>query len=58
MVTENDGVIGAPRMWEILRYDGKTVSRNRVARRLTGHGLYGRKLQRISSYGLVSCDLA
>ena len=39
--TESDGVIGAPRMWETLRYAGETVSRNRVARLMADHGLYG-----------------
>jgi len=39
--TESDGVIGAPRMWETLRYDGETVSRNRVTRLMADHGIYG-----------------
>ena len=37
----SDGVIGMPRMHEELGYDGETASRNRVARLMSRHGLFG-----------------
>jgi len=39
--TASDGVFGAPRMWEELRYEGEGCSRNRVARLMRAHGLQG-----------------
>ena len=38
---ESDGVLGSPRMWETLRYDGEGCSRNRVARLMRVDGLQG-----------------
>ncbi len=37
----SDGVMGAPRMHEVLGYEGETASRNRVARLMAGDGLFG-----------------
>ncbi len=37
----SDGVFGALRMWEELRYEGEACSRNRVARLIRLHGLHG-----------------
>ena len=39
--TESDGVMGAPRMHEELGYEGETASLNRIARLMTGAGLFG-----------------
>lgn len=38
---ESDGVMGAPRIHEELGYEGETASLNRVARLMSGAGLYG-----------------
>ena len=38
---QSDGVFGSPRMWEELRYEGETCSRNRVARLMRIDGLRG-----------------
>jgi putative transposase len=38
---ESRGVIGMPRMHEDLQEEGETASRNRVARLMARHGLYG-----------------
>jgi putative transposase len=38
---ESDGVFGSPRMWEELRYQGESCSRNRVARLMKHDGLQG-----------------
>ncbi len=38
---ESDGVMGAPRMYEELGYEGETASLNRVARLMSGAGLSG-----------------
>ena len=38
---ESDGVLGSPRMWETLRYEGDACSRNRVARLMRADGLQG-----------------
>ena len=38
---ESDGVLGSPRMWETLRYEGGACSRNRVARLMRANGLQG-----------------
>ena len=38
---ESDGVFGSPRMWEELRYQGESCSRNRVARLMRDDGLRG-----------------
>ncbi len=38
---ESDGVLGAGRMWEDLRYDGEACSMNRVARLMHQQGLRG-----------------
>ncbi len=38
---ESDGVLGSPRMWEALRYEGDACSRNRVARLMRADGLQG-----------------
>lgn len=37
----SDGVFGSPRMWEELRYEGETCSRNRVARLMRVHAIQG-----------------
>ena len=37
----SDGVMGAPRMHEVLGYEGETASLNRVARLMAGDGLFG-----------------
>ena len=37
----SDGVLGAPRIWEDLRYEGETCSLNRVARLMRGSRLQG-----------------
>jgi len=39
--TSSDGVFGSPRMWEELRYEGETCSRNRVARLMRVNGIRG-----------------
>ena len=39
--TASDGVLGSPRMWEELRYEGETASRNRVARLMRANGIQG-----------------
>ncbi len=38
---DSDGVMGAPRMHEALRYEGETASLNRIARLMANDGLYG-----------------
>lgn len=38
---QSDGVFGSPRMWEELRYEGETCSKNRVARLMRADGLRG-----------------
>lgn len=38
---DSDDVLGAPRIWEDLRYAGETCSRNRVARLMHKQGLRG-----------------
>lgn len=38
---ESDSVKGAPRIWEDLVYDGEACSKNRVARIMSKHGIYG-----------------
>ena len=38
---QSDGVFGSPRMWEELRYEGETCSKNRVARLMKADGLRG-----------------
>jgi putative transposase len=38
---ESDGVLGSPRIWEDLRYDGETCSLNRVARLMRSNGIQG-----------------
>ena len=38
---DSDGVFGSPRMWEELRYEGETCSKNRVARLMRIDGLRG-----------------
>ena len=38
---DSDGVMGAPRMHEELGYEGETASLNRVARLMSGAGLFG-----------------
>ena len=39
--TDSDGVMGAPRMYEELGYEGETASLNRVARLMASNGLFG-----------------
>ena len=39
--TASDGVLGSPRMWEELRYEGETCSRNRVVRLMRTNGIVG-----------------
>ena len=39
--TASDGVLGAPRVWEDLRYEGETCSINRVARLMQKNQLQG-----------------
>ena len=41
MHAESDGVMGSPRIWEELRYQGEHCSLNRVARLLRAHRLQG-----------------
>ena len=38
---DSDGVMGAPRMHELLGYEGETASLNRVARLMVRDGLFG-----------------
>ena len=38
---ESDGVKGSPRVWEALRYQGETCSKNRVARLMRTAGIQG-----------------
>ncbi len=38
---ESDGVFGAPRIWDELRYQGESCGRHRVARLMTSCGLEG-----------------
>jgi putative transposase len=37
----SDGVMGSPRIWDDLRYEGETCSENRVARLMRLHGIRG-----------------
>lgn len=37
----SDGVMGAPRMHEVLQYSGETASLNRIARLMSADGLFG-----------------
>ena len=37
----SDGVMGSPRIWDDLRYEGETCSKNRVARLTQAEGLRG-----------------
>lgn len=37
----SDGVLGMPRMHEMLSYEGETASRNRIARLMARNGLFG-----------------
>ena len=39
--TASDGVMGSPRTWEDLRYEGETCSENRVARLMRLQGIRG-----------------
>ena len=39
--TDSDGVMGAPRIWDDLRYEGETCSLNRVARLMQVNDLKG-----------------
>lgn len=39
--TASDGVLGMPRMHEMLSDEGETASRNRIARLMARNGLYG-----------------
>jgi len=39
--TDSDGVMGAPRIWEELRYEGIACGKNRVARLMQINGLQG-----------------
>ena len=39
--TDSDGVMGAPRIWDDLRYEGETCSLNRVARLMQANDLKG-----------------
>lgn len=38
---DSDGVMGAPRMHEVLGYEGETASLNRIARLMAQDGLFG-----------------
>jgi putative transposase len=38
---ERDGVLGSPRIWKDLRYEGETCSLNRVARLMRANGIRG-----------------
>jgi len=38
---DSDGVMGAPRIWEDLRYEGMTCSKNRVARLMQRNNIKG-----------------
>ncbi|MFK8029146.1 MAG: IS3 family transposase [Gammaproteobacteria bacterium] len=48
MYDQSDGVLGSPRMWEDLRYEGETCSKNRVARLMCVNGLKGVPVKRRS----------
>jgi putative transposase len=37
----SDGVLGMPRMHEVLSHEGETASRNRIGRLMAKNGLYG-----------------
>ena len=37
----SDGVMGCPRIWQELRYEGEPCGRNRVARLMHQQGLHG-----------------
>ena len=39
--TASDSVMGSPRIWDDLRYEGETCSENRVARLMRLHGIRG-----------------
>jgi putative transposase len=39
--TEQDGVVGSARIWEVLRYAGERCGRHRVARLMRRAGLQG-----------------
>jgi putative transposase len=41
MHAASDGVMGSPRIWDDLRYEGETCSENRVARLMRLHGIRG-----------------
>ena len=41
MHAESDGVMGSPRIWEELRYQGEHCSLNRIARLMRAHRLQG-----------------
>ena len=43
---ESDGVKGSPRVWEALRYQGESCSKNRVARLMRAAGIQGIPQQR------------
>lgn len=45
---ESDGVLGSPRIWEDLRYEGESCSKNRVARLMRVNGLKGVPVKRRS----------
>ena len=58
--TSSDGVFGSPRMWEELRYEGETCSRNRVARLMRVSGIQGvpqRKRWRKKASGQRPADI-
>lgn len=38
---DHDGVLGSPRIWEDLRYEGERCGRHRVARLMRSAGLQG-----------------
>ena len=38
---QSDGVMGSPRIWDELRYEGETCSKNRVARLMRDDDLQG-----------------
>ena len=43
---ESDGVLGSPRIWEDLRYEGERCSLNRVARLMRVSGIQGIPVKR------------
>lgn len=57
---DSDGVMGAPRIWEQLRYEGESCGENRIARLMRKNGLQGipqRRRWRTKSSGIRPADI-